>query len=102
MTRATALDEAVAHYFGLFFFFRVGFADGDVGVAAFFFEAAAEVIMATVYGAGAAFAGHKVMPVRGFDFVTADIAADCVLDDHCLSSLKSSLIRCAPVWRPSM
>ena len=102
MTRATALDEAVAHYFGLFFFFRVGFADGDVGVAAFFFEAAAEVIMAAVYGAGAAFAGYEVMPVRGFDFNTADIAADRVFDNHGLSSLKSSLIRCAPVWRPSM
>ena len=102
MTRATALDEAVAHYFGLFFFFRVGFADGDVGVAAFFLEAAAEVIVAAVYGAGTAFACHEVVSVRGFDFIAANVAADRVLDNHCLSSLKSSLIRCAPVWRPSM
>ena len=87
---------------GLFLFIRVGFTDGDIGVTPFFFEAAAEVIMATVYGAGAAFAGHEVMAVCGFDFVAADIAADRVFDNHCLSSLKSSLIRCAPVWRPSM
>ena len=102
MTRATALDEAVAHYFGLFFFFRVGFADGDVGVAAFLFEAAAEVIVAAVNRAGSTFACHEVVAVRGFDFITADVAAARILDNHCLSSLKSSLIRCAPVWRPSM
>ena len=58
---------------GLFLFIRVGFTDGDSGVTPFFFEAAAEVIMATVYGAGAAFAGHEVMAVCGFDFVAADI-----------------------------
>ena len=67
-----------------------------------FLETAAEVIVAAVYGAGSAFAGHEVMPVCRFNFNTADIAANCVFDNHCLSSLKSSLIRCAPVWRPSM
>ena len=87
---------------GLFLFIGVGFADGDIGVTPFFLETAAEVIVAAVYGAGSAFAGHEVMPVCRFNFITADIAANCVFDNHCLSSLKSSLIRCAPVWRPSM
>ena len=87
---------------GLFLFIGVGFADGDVGVAPFFFEAAAEVIMAAVHGTGSTFACHEVVAVRGFNFIAADVAADRVFDNHCLSSLKSSLIRCAPVWRPSM
>ena len=82
---------------GSFLFTGGGFADGDIGVAAFFLEATAEIIVATVYGAGAAFAGHEVVAVRGFDFIAADVAADGVLDDHFISSfLKSSCIKCAP------
>ena len=71
------------------FFGWVGFADGDVGVAPFLFEAAAEVIMAAVYCAGATFTLHIVMPVCRLDFIATDIAADSILDNHCLSSLKS-------------
>ena len=63
-------------------FFGVGIADRDVGVASFFLEAAAKIIVAAVYRTGTAFAGHKVMSVRGFDFITADVAADCVFDNH--------------------
>lgn len=80
---------------GLFLFCRVGFADGYIGVTAFFLEAAAKVIVATVHRAAPAFACYEVMPVRGFDFFTADVAADCVFDNHWLSSLNGSLIRCA-------
>ena len=83
------------------FFGWVGFADGDVGVAAFFLEATAEVIVAAVHGAGTAFAGHEVVAVRGFDFFAADVAADRVFNNHCLSSLSNSFIRCAPYCTPS-
>ena len=64
----------------LFLFTGVGCTNRNIGVAPFFFEAAAEVIVATVYGAGTAFTGHEVVPVRGLDFITADVAADRVLD----------------------
>ena len=67
---------------GLFLFCRVGFADRDVGITAFFLKAAAEVIVAAIYRTGPAFACYEVMPVRGFDFFTADVAADCVFDNH--------------------
>ena len=52
--------------------------------------------MAAIYRTGPAFACHKVMTVCGFDFVAADVAADCISDDHRFFSLKSSLIKCAP------
>ena len=79
------------------FFGWVGFADGDIGVTAFFLEATAEVIVAAVYCTGTTFTLHIVMPVCRLDFITADVAADGVLDDHFISSfLKSSCIRCAP------
>ena len=96
------MDEAVAHFFGLFLFLWFGFADGYIGIAALLFEAAAQIIAAAVDSAGTAFAFHIIVAVFGFDFITADVAANRFLDNHCLSSLKSSLIRCAPVWRPWM
>ena len=82
---------------GLFLFVGGGYADGDVGVTPFFFEAAAEIIVATIYRAGTAFTGYEIMAVRGFNFITADIAANGVFDDQYESSfVKSSCIRCAP------
>ena len=36
--------------------------------------------MAAVRGAGTTFAGHEVVAVFGLDFITADVAADCVAD----------------------
>ena len=45
--------------------------------------------------------GERLFEIREVVAHGMDVA-DRVLDDHCLSSLKSSLIRCAPVWRPSM
>ena len=62
----------------LFFVFRSWYTDGNVCITPFIFEAAAEVIVAAVYGAGSAGALHKVMPVFGFDLVAADIAANSI------------------------
>ena len=73
----------------LFFVFRSWCTDGNVCITPFFFEAAAEVIVAAVYGAGSSFTLYIVMSVYRLDFITADIAADSVFDNHCLSSLKS-------------
>ena len=92
--RATASDEAVALV--LLIKFRGWYTDGDVGVTSFFPKAAAEVIVPSVDSAGAAFAFHIIVAVFGFDFVTADIAADSILDNHGLSSLSNSFMRCAP------
>jgi len=68
---------------GLFFFLGVGFTDGDVCVASFFLETAAEIIVATVDRTGSAFTYHKIMTVRGFDFVTANVAADGISNSNC-------------------
>ena len=81
---------------GLFLFIRVRRTDGNIRIASFFFEATAEVIVSAIYGAGSAGALHEIVPVLGFDFVAADIATDGVFDDHWLSSLNSSFMRCAP------
>ena len=81
----------------LFFVFRSWCTDGNVCITPFIFEAAAEVIVATVHGAGTAFTGYEIMAVFGFDFITADIASNGVFDNHYESSfVKSSCIRCAP------
>ena len=66
----------------LFFVFRSWCTDGNVCITPFRFEAAAEVIMAAVYCAGATFTLHIVMPVCRLDFITTDVAADSVLDNH--------------------
>ena len=71
---------------GLFLFCRVGFADGYIGVTAFFLETTAKIIMVAVYRTGTAFAGYEIMAVFGFDFITADIAADGILNNHFISS----------------
>ena len=50
--------------------------------------------MAAVYRTGTAFAGYEIMAMFGFDFITADIAANSVFDDQYESSfVKSSCIR---------
>lgn len=63
----------------LFFFFRVGFADGDIGVTSLFLKATAEIIMTAVDGTGTAFAFYIIVAIFGFDFITADIAANSIL-----------------------
>lgn len=70
---------------------------GYVGKTALIFSAPSQVIMASVNSTGTTLALHIIVAMFGFDFITADIAADGVLDDHSISSfVKSSCIRCAP------
>ena len=85
------------HY--LLFFFSAVISDRDVGIAPFLLEAAAEVVVAAVHGAGAALAGHEVVTVFGFDLIAADVAADCIADDHSCSS--SSCFSFTPTRTPS-
>ena len=60
----------------LFFFVSAVVSDRDVCITSFLLEAAAEVVMAAVYGAGAALTGHEVVAVFGFNLIATDIAAD--------------------------
>ena len=70
---------------------------GYVGETALVFSTPTQIIVAAVYGAGTAFTGYEIMAVRGFDFITADIAANGVFDNQYESSfVKSSFIRFAP------
>lgn len=81
----------------LFFSAVIGYR--DVGIAPLLLEAAAEVVVTAVYGAGAALTGHEVMAVFGFDLVAAKIAADCVANDHSCSS--NSCFSFTPTRTPS-
>ena len=54
------------------------FVDGDVGETIGRFKTAAEIIMATVYGTGSAFACHKVVPGFRFTLFPADVTANSV------------------------
>ena len=86
--------EAVALALWLFLFLGIWYAYGNICIAPIFLETTAEVIVAAVYRTGTAFTGYEIMAVRGFDFVTADIAANSVFDDQYESSfVKSSCIR---------
>ena len=70
---------------------------GYVGKTALIFSTPSQVVVTTIDGAGSAETFHIVMAVRGFDFITADIAANGVFDNQYeSSSVKSSCIRCAP------
>ena len=89
--------EAVALVLWLFLFFGIWHAYGNICIAPFFLETTAKIIMAAVYRTGTAFTGYEIMAVFGFDFITADIAANGVFDNQYESSfVKSSCIRCAP------
>ena len=89
--------EAVALVLSLFLFFGIWYAYGNICIAPFFLETTAKIIMAAVYRTGTAFTGYEIMAVFGFDFITADITANGVFDNHYESSfVKSSCIRCAP------
>ena len=70
---------------------------GYVSKTALIFSTPSQVVMTAVYRTGTAFAGYEIMAVFGFDFVTADIAANGIFDNQYESSfVKSSCIRCAP------
>ena len=89
--------KAVALVLWLFLIFGIWYAYGNICIAPIFLETTAKVIMAAVYRTGTAFAGNEIMAMFGFDFITADIAANGVFDNHCESSfVKSSCIRCEP------
>ena len=70
------------------------FVDGDVGETIGRFKTAAEIIMATVYGTGSAFAGHKVVPMFRFNLFTADIAAKSVAYEYFLFFLWRNSLEC--------
>ena len=89
--------EAVALVLWLFLFLGIWYAYGNICIAPIFLETTAEVIVAAVYRTGTAFTGYEIMAVRGFGFITADIAANGIIDNQYESSfVKSSCIRCAP------
>ncbi len=76
---------------------------GYVGIAALVLKTPSQVVVAAVDGTSTALAPHKIMAVLRFNFVTADIAADCVLDNHCVaSSVDNSCIKTTPSRSPSM
>ena len=70
---------------------------GYVGKTALIFGTPSQVVVAAVDGTSTTLALHKIVAMFGFDFVTADIAANGIFDDQYESSfVKSSCIRCAP------
>lgn len=85
-------DKEMSHSFNsklwliclwLFFFaFGIRHTDGHVCIAVFLFETAAEVVVAAVDGASAAFALNIIVTVLGFNFITTDIATDGVFNNH--------------------
>ena len=81
---------------------EVGFTDGNIRITPFFFEASSEIIVPAVYGAGSAGTLHEIVPVLGFDFVTADVTADSIFDDHWDSSFVSSADSKTPIRIPSI
>ena len=70
---------------------------GYVVETALIFSAPSQVIVASVDGASTTLALHIIVAMLGFDFITADIAANGVFDNQYESSfVKSSCIKCAP------
>ena len=70
---------------------------GYVGETALVFSAPSQVVVTAVDGASTTLALHIIVAMFGFDFITADIAANGVFDNQYESSfVKSSCIRCAP------
>ncbi len=73
-----------------------------VGKATLVFSAPSQVVVSAVDGTSTALALHKIVAVFGFDFLTADIAADCILDNHCIPSfVDNSCIKTTPSRSPS-
>ena len=70
---------------------------GYVGETALIFSAPSQVVVTTVDSASSTLALYIIVAMFGFDFITADIAANGVFDNQYESSfVKSSCIRCAP------
>ena len=70
---------------------------GYVGKTALIFSAPSQVVVTAVDSASSTLALHIIVAMFGFDFITADIAANGVFDNQYESSfVKSSCIRFAP------
>ena len=70
---------------------------GYISKTALIFSTPSQVVVTAVDGASTTFALHIIMTMFGFNFVTADIAANGIFDNqHESAFVKSSRIRCAP------
>ena len=70
---------------------------GYVGKTALIFSAPSQVVVASVDGTSTTLALHVIVAMFGFDFITADIAANGVFNNQYESSfVKSWCIRFAP------
>ena len=70
---------------------------GYVGKTALVFSTPTQIIVASIDSASTTLALHIIVAMFGFDFITADIAANGVFDNQYESSfVKSSCIRFAP------
>lgn len=70
---------------------------GYVGKTALVFDASSQVVVTAVNSTGTTLALNIIMAMLGFDFITADIAANSIFDNQYKSSfVKSSCIKCAP------
>ena len=77
----------------LFLFLDYGYVSNTVLIL----SAPSQVVVAAVDGTSTTLALYIIMAMFGFDFITADIAANGVFDNQYESSfVKSSCIRCAP------
>ena len=67
---------------------------GDFGITSLIFGTPAQVVVAAVDSASSTLALHIIVAMFGFDFITADIAANSVFDNqHEASFVKSSCIK---------
>ena len=70
---------------------------GYIGETTLIFSTPTQIIVASIDSASTTLALHIIVAMFGFDFITADIAANGVFDDQYEPSfVKSSCIRCAP------
>ena len=70
---------------------------GYISKIALIFSTPSQVVMTAVNRTGTTLALHIIVAMFGFDFFTADIAANGVFDNQYESSfVKSSCIKCAP------
>lgn len=58
------------------------FYDRNIGEVVFGRSASAKILVATIYRAGTTATGHKLVCTCRFDFVTATITANSILDDY--------------------
>ena len=70
---------------------------GYVSKTTLIFSAPSYLVVTAVDGASTTFALYIVVAMFGFDFITADIAANGIFDNQYKSSfVKSSCIKCVP------